>query len=452
MGVVFRLAMTIRHAALIALVGAAATRSAAAQGVIRGVAFDSLAHAPLARAVIWLQGTTRQTVTDGAGRFHLDSVPAGRYVLVLAHPDLDSLGLYTVAAAVEVGRDAPVVTLAVPSLAGFWRRHCAGAPPAGGDSGLVFGVVQEVETRARLAGAVVIPTWVRLLVAGPTDVRRVDHDLRVRTDSAGAYYACGVPTDVSVWVRAYARTDSTGAVQIPPGNRSVARRDLSIALAPAPPATGRPAALRGRVTSAEGNDPLSRARVTVPDATSMLTAPDGTFLLTGLPAGTQWMRVEAIGREPAGRAVELRGGDTAAVDVVLSPRAVTLDTVRVAAPQSRALQEFEERRRTGEGYTFTEEEIQRRGSIRAVLGGIPSVIVTAGSAEQFVLRIARGGRTCPAALYIDGRRADHTELTGYRSEDLVGLEVYVSSSSAPIRYQSVAQGCGVVLVWTKYVQ
>jgi hypothetical protein len=450
--------MTMRHAALIVLLGAAAARPAAAQGVIRGVAFDSLAHAPLARAVVWLQGTTRQAVTDGAGRFHLDGVPAGRYVLVLTHPDLDALGLYTVAAAVEVARDTSFVTLAVPSLAGLWRRHCGGGPPAGEDSGLVFGVVQDVDTRARLAGAVVIPTWVRLLVVGSTDVRMVDHDLRVRTDSTGAYYACGVPTDVSVWVRAYAGSDSTGAVQIPPGNRAVARRDLAIAVAPAPPApparpaTRRPAALRGRVTGVDGNEPVSRARVTVLDATSILTAPDGTFLLTGLPAGTQWVRVEAIGREPAGRAVELRGGDTAAVDVVLSPRAVTLDTVRVTAPQSRTLQEFEERRRTGEGYTFTEEEIRRRGSIRAVLGGIPSVIVTSGSAEQFVLRISRGGRTCPAALYIDGRRADHTELTGYRSEELVGLEVYVSASGAPIRYQSVAQGCGVVLVWTKYVQ
>ncbi len=37
-------------------------------------------------------------------------------------------------------------------------------------------------------------------------------------------------------------------------------------------------------------------------------------------------------------------------------------------------------------------------------------------------------------------------------KDLAGVEMYPRASSAPIQYQQVATGCGVVLVWTKYLK
>src|SRR5258707_15507907 len=73
---------------LLIAVSAAHPRSAVAQtggGAIRGVVYDSLLHAPLASAEVWLRGTERREFTDRAGRFGFDSVPIGRQGIAVSH-------------------------------------------------------------------------------------------------------------------------------------------------------------------------------------------------------------------------------------------------------------------------------------------------------------------------------------------------------------------------------
>jgi len=48
--------------------------------------------------------------------------------------------------------------------------------------------------------------------------------------------------------------------------------------------------------------------------------------------------------------------------------------------------------------------------------------------------------------------ADWEQVHTCKPKDLVGVEMYPRASSAPLQYQQVATGCGVVLIWTKYLK
>ena len=438
-----------RTAALV-LCACAVASGATAQGVIRGVAYDSLIGAPLVGAEVWLRGVERRALTDSAGAFQLDSIPAGRYTVALDAPGLDSAGIYALTAAVTVaGADTARVSFTVPSLATVWRQRCAARQAAGSDSGIVFGIVDDAATGAHLAGAGVFVSWLDLVQQGRTEVRGELHDARVVTDSIGAYFACGVSRQVTVRLRAYAHSDSTGLIDVHLATRAIARRDFSLGVA------GAATVLRGVARTTEGQ-PLGGARVVVREAAATLTRPDGSFLLTDLPEGTQWLSVQAIGREPVEQAVVLRIGDTTTVVLNLGPLPVTLEAIQVvAALRSRAMLEFEERRRLGMGYAFTQEQLARSASIRSILSAVPSVTIIAGptSGPRVYLPSPGIGRSqCLAALYIDRQRADYDELQAFRPEDLVGVEIYERASTVPAQFQPVPGGCGVVLVWTKYLR
>jgi len=438
---------------LIAVSGAG--RAVVAQtGAIRGVVYDSLLRAPLGGAEVWLRGTERREITSHDGMFRFDAVPVGRYVIAVTSAGLDSAGLYTVALPLTVAAaDTLRVTVATQSLATLWHRRCGAELGASPDSGLVFGVMQDATTGAHLAGAALIARWVRLTKLDDINVQVNDRDVRVRTDSLGAYYACGVATDMTLLLRGYAGTDSTGPIDLRLGARGVARQDLTVALDRPPTAT-----LRGSAKTNDGK-PLLGARVTVRDAGSAAFRSDGSFLLTGLPAGTQWVSVQAIGRQAAEQAVDLKSDDTTVLAFTLEPLPVTLDPVRVTAAQrSTKLAEFEERRRLGLGYSRTAADLAGIRTMRAVFTGAPSVRVdrTRGGVGDFQVLLESPGLSgqqwCLATLFIDGFKANYDQLSGYEPKDLVGVEIYQRAASAPLQYQSTATGCGVVLVWTKYVE
>ena len=198
---------------LFVLTGLSQTTLAQGGGAIRGVVYDSLLHAPLGGAEVWLRGTERRELTAHDGRFRFDSVAAGRYVIAVSHAGLDSAGLFTVALPLTVAAgDTLRVTVATQSLATLWRRRCGVELGSTTDSGLVFGVIQDATTGAHLAGAALIARWVRLSKIDNVNVQVSDRDVRVRTDSLGAYYACGVAADMTLLLRGYAGKDSTGRV------------------------------------------------------------------------------------------------------------------------------------------------------------------------------------------------------------------------------------------------
>jgi len=426
---------------------------AAAQQPVRGLVYDSLLHSPLAGAEVWVQRSGQRAETDSSGHFRLDSIASGPHVLLVSHPGLDSAGLYTLAFPFVVSAtDSALLSVAAPSLATLWLRHCGQELQPRVDSGLVYGVVQDVATQDHLAGAGVLLEWLRILQTDPTSVLTQPRTLITRTDSTGTYYACGVARDMKVAVRAYARTDSTGLVDLQLGPRAIGRQDLLVALAP----TRKRAVLRGSVTTSE-QAPVYGGRVAVREGGSTVINSDGGFVLRDVPPGTQWVTVQAIGRAPFGQAVDLRQGDTAWLSVTLAPLPVTLAPVRVITQPSRLLAEFEARRRSGLGYSRGEAELATMPSLRAALTTLPTVRFARGPGlTDFIVLLPNpgaGGRGyCVATLYVDGALSDYDQLHSYRPSDLVGVEMYPRAASAPLQYQSVATGCGVVLIWTKYLK
>ncbi len=430
----------------VGVTGAPAQVSIRGQGSIRGVAHDSLLREPLAGAEVWVRGTTLRAVTDSAGRFRFDTVAEGRHLLVLSHPGLDSVGLFNLAAAVtvETGR-VTTASLATPSLGTIWSRRCPEPLVPGADSGVVLGVVTDAATGHLLAGAAVVGTWVALEQDG-ANVTTEDRAVVTRTDSVGGYTVCGLSTDATVHARAYGAGDSTGAIQVRPGARALARQDFTVGR------TTRSATLRGRVTAADGR-PLEGARVAV-DSTAATTGDDGNFLLARLPAGTQWLSVRAVSRAPLEQAVDLRDGDTLVVDIPLGGTAVMLDTVRVAAPRYFSiLQGIEDRKKRGFGVIRDSATFRGKVDIAATLSAMPSLRVDRRRGSIVLLlpgRSMSGLGGCIATVYLDGFRVTHDQLLSYTPDDLLAVEVYQRGLGAPIEFSG--SGCGVVLVWTKYLR
>lgn len=445
-------AVGVRALALAVLVSGLAI-PAQGQQIVRGTVYDSLLGAPLSNADLWVRGTNWRANSDSRGRFSFDSVTPGDYTVLVSHPDLDSVGLYTLTLPMTIRADntARLVTLATPSLATLWARRCGAALTPRVDSGLVVGVIKDAATGAHLAGAGVLVGWLDITQTDRTSVSTEERTLTTRTDSTGTYYACGVSRDVAIAVRGYAARDSTGMIDVQLGRRGVGRQDLSIALAP----SRRPAVLRGTAKTDEGV-PLVGGRVSVDEGPSTVVGADGGYTLRGVPPGTQWVTVRAIGRTPIGRAVDFHEGDTTRLDVQLPPTTVTLAPLKVVAEPSRLLQGFVERRSRGFGYFRGEEELQGAGSLRAALSSLPAVRFQRGAAglNSFVVVLPHASHGyCVPALYIDGLYYyDYDPLLSYSPDDLVGVELYPRAVGAPIEFQRVSSGCGVLVIWTKYLK
>jgi hypothetical protein len=429
------------------LLGVVVAANLAAQGRIHGTAYDSLTRAPLAGAEILVRGTAFRAITDSAGQFHLDGIPLGRQVVVLSHPGLDSAGFFNLAVAVVVEAGAVATTqLTTPSLRTIWRRGCGAELESSADSGVIVGAISDVATGNRLHGAAVVANWFDLRQVSPTAVTGGQRTNAAKSDSIGNYALCGVDPDATVHLRAYGPGDSSGAIQVRPGNRPITRRDFTVGR------TVRGAVISGTVRGDDGR-PLVGARIAVGSRTTS-TNESGAYRLLNLPVGTQWFVVRSVGRPPHEQVVDLRDGETLPLDVALGLAAVSLDTVRVHANRlTFALQEIEDRRRLGNSLYRGEEELKHLPDIVTSFQGFPNVRTERTTRGWAVILPVRSALLsgCVAGVYLDGLRSSYEELLAYKPEDLRAIEVFPRAANVPLKYQP-RNGCGVVLVWTKYLQ
>src|SRR5437667_12654375 len=420
-----------------------APQVAAGQRPGEGTVYDSLLHGPLRGADVWVRGSEQHVQTDSDGRFHFDSIAAGRYTLLVSHPGLDSAGVFTLAVPVNITGSATPLSVATPSLATLWQRRCGQDLMMRADSGLIFGVVQDAKTQDRLAGAGVLLQWLRIVQTDVTNVQTQPREITARHHSTGTHYPCGVARDMKIALRAYAQRDSSGLLDLQLGPRGIGRQDFQVALAPA----RQPAVLRGQAATVE-QTPVYGGRVSVREGASTVIGADGGFIIRGVAPGTQWVNVQAIGRAPAAQAVDLRPGATAWPAVTPRPRPLTPAPVRVLGQPSRMLADFEDRRRAGSGlgYFRGEAEIVGMASMRSVLSSFPTIQLVRGQGNTDFMALLPnpevGGRgCCLVALDIDGFLADWDQVHTYRPQDLVGVEMYPRAASAPVQYQQVATGC-----------
>jgi len=249
--------------------------------------------------------------------------------------------------------------------------------------------------------------------------------------------------------------------------------------------------IAGRVLSADsGRPPVQGAQVTLAKLErSALSDSSGRYRLKDVPPGEHLVVLRAIGFKSESSTVYIDRDEVVSWEVVLTRAVGTMLPERVVeAPEARPpakLVEFMERQKFGIGKFITREQLAKaEGGVRQtgdLIAMVPGVRVRRGGSKIWV---ATGGRAVNAAggcafcgssgihpidfaagarpacymdVYLDGvlvfdsRQAANGlfDVNTLQPEHLSGIEVYTSAAQIPAKYNRTANGCGVLLLWTR---
>jgi hypothetical protein len=454
--------------------------------VIAGTVFDSIAHRPLRGAHVHLADLNRETVADSAGAFRFDSVSAGVHTVWADHPTLDTLGLFSLGARVDVTPQVVNnVPLAIPSFATLWQRLCGAAAKNDSTAGFVFGAVHADSAGVARPGAVVDISW-RADSARGTPASAVT----AVADSTGNYIVCGVPSTRALTIAARDGAIATPRAAFRLGAARIVHRDLVLS-AMATVAEGiadtSAAAANGtmhtlRVISPDGQ-PVVYANVSLAGGTTRITNEKGELPLGAGRVHNATASVKRIGFSPWFGTIDFP--DTASVvTITLTHVAQYLGEVRITGqknPSSPFVQGFYDRwlmRQKGLlSATFIgPEELEFRHPVKITdmlrgLNGVcigPAVITRDGgkttglSSQVYAFASHFGSVTpnmgcplCPMAIVIDGQQQYPPSEPGVvsinkiiRAGDVMAIEVYARGGNMPIGLQVNDTKCGVIAFWT----
>jgi hypothetical protein len=218
------------------------------------------------------------------------------------------------------------------------------------------------------------------------------------------------------------------------------------------------------VQSAETGDPLSGARVALPElGLERVTGADGGFSIREVPLGRHRVVTEYVGMASDTVTVALLGDVANLVLLALETSPVSVPELRVEVKRQYAhprIQEFYDRRERGIGRFITGEDIGM-ANVEWALRRLPGVHVSpcGRGATAYCLSVGRGrsffGRCGEPHVYLDGFRL----WAGYPGDVLArlnslrhrieGIEVYQSPAGVPGRFRSLGDACGIMLGWTR---
>ena len=270
---------------------------------------------------------------------------------------------------------------------------------------------------------------------------------------------CDLPTDVGLVVEGRAGEGPTGMVLIDLAGRAFTRADVHLAVTAA---TG---SVTGVVRNQNGTTIPGAAVVAVGTASRVDADGAGGFALTDVAAGSRIVEARAIGYPPAQVQVMIRPGGSQQLTIVLGDSAHVLDPVTVEASYQPYLARvgFERRRNTGVGHFLDTTDIRSAGAVQfeEVFRMVPGVQLRPNGSSYLVeLQRGRGQVTnrefanyCPPSYFIDGVYFPlppvETPSVPVAPEEILAIEIYANLFSAPMQYQRLNSGCGVILVWTK---
>jgi hypothetical protein len=446
---------------------------------VSGVVRDSIAHAPLAGAMVQLvgadSGTTfgRTVASDALGRYTLTNLPDGHYTIGFFHPMLDSLGVEPPLRAVQIEGHRPMrVDLASPSV-GQVRSAVCGASSSADSGAIVVGIVRDARDRAPAAGVAVTGEWLELSFTTQGLVRRAPN-LVATTGENGWFALCNVPAAGTMALTAARGEDSTDRIEVQIPAEGFLRRELYIGASRTvvtaeeaqrgdtvarPPRRVRvgDGHLNGVVVRIADGRPLAGARVGIVNGPQTTANERGEWTLVNAPAGTRMLDVRGVGYYPESRPVDVVAGATPIRSALFTLTAM-LDTVKVTA--SRLLSDrdqsgFEARRRSGVGHYLTPKDIAARGAIviADIFRSMPGVRVEIDpQGFEKTIKINGPFGYCQPSIYLDGFRFDSLsagDIDGWVSPGRIrGVEIY-SEASVPPQYQQGMTGCGTILIWTK---
>jgi hypothetical protein len=443
-------------------------------GRLEGRVIDSTHARPLAGVrVVAFGAEAGSTVsgaasTDTSGRYHIDSLPPGRYAVGFESPLLDSLEMVV---APREGVVAPSRTatldLALPPAAKLRAALCPGLTlPA--QTGVIYGHVVDAESENPLAGVVLAIAWqerdVDRFTLKPANRERT---ASATTDSSGWYRLCGVPTDswlslqlqhggrigpvirtlvgdtLGIAVRHLSLTESTSRPA--PDSAALASASTTESVASLP-LSG--TAMLSGIVRGLGDTPLASAEVRVRGASATgKTDAQGRYTLRGLPAGTQVLDVRHVGYGATEMPVELRSGVMVTSDVRLQ-RIVNLDSIRVVASRPRYKEFNQLQKNKISGVFLGPEEMQWRSRVAYasdVIELIPGYrIVGDGRDAQVINGRGTNALPCRTNIIIDGM--EHMSINDVPPAAIGVIAAYRLGDQGPPEYDT---SCGAIFIWSK---
>jgi carboxypeptidase family protein/TonB-dependent receptor-like protein len=452
-----------------------APAAAAAGGVvtIRGSVLDSLHDSLLKGALVRVDNSTHEAITDSLGAYQIDSVPTGLHRLVVVHPLLDTLGVSLVTPALNfTAGENRVIELAVPSSETLVSLMCPAARRALGPAALV-GFVRDADTEAPAQGAKVSLLYYE---SDPLGLKKTPRVREQQIGPDGRYRICGLPPTMSGKLQVFRNGVQTGEVPVDLGGSNggssqiLAMRSMSISstsqvVASVPTdTTAKPTKLvrgRSRVTGRVLNkygQPVAGARVELQNTgAATKTRANGEFTLDSLPSGTQTLEVRQLGFSPTEVAVELSGGTPQNVTVKMADYVPVLSEMRVTAARERGLSDvgFADRKRSGMGYYLDADQIKMRQTVQFsdMLRTVPGIRVQPAGDGSNIITSSRDPTGGCVTFYVDGapwQQMTPGDLDTYvRPEEVAALEVY-NGSTTPAQFQSAGQsGCTTIVIWTE---
>ena len=484
-----RIATAIARSGLVALIGAVLALPVGAQtaatGRLEGLikdAKEAVQSRPLRGASIVLARLDPEPLLsfgarpDERGRYRIDSLPVGRYMIQVSHEVLDSLDLALPADEVNiVAGETARTQYSLPSSIALRNAVCRGLTLASG-TGAVAGRVADADTDGPLANADVAISWTDISIDRKTlRPTSEEHTGWVRTGPRGEYRICNVPTGSWLLIQLQYDGRASNIVRVAVSEEEgVSMRNLSLSVRESPtlgkldsagatvPATELDSAsdsslalqLTGTATVSGvvrggGGRPLGGVEIRVVNAQPVTHTDDqGRYTLIGLPAGTQLLVVRRIGYLIGDVPVELRPGRLITQDVQLH-RVVSLDSMRIVAQRARYA-EFEENRRNNPfGRFLTADQIEERhvlevGQLLEHLSGFS--VQGAGPDARVYSHSARTSRSncAEANVVVDG--SDHGHINYVPPREVAAIEAYPEAAGAPGQYRAE---CGLIVIWTK---
>jgi hypothetical protein len=325
-------------------------------------------------------------------------------------------------------------------------------------TGAILGLVHDATDGKPLPNVTVTAHWT-IYVLGPGTVRTEPGTAAARSDGAGRVLVCNVPTDVAVLLQGKAGEGPVGMVLVDLAGRAFGRAALDLAVAAA---TG---AVTGVVRNRNGSVIAGATVLAV--GTDRRTQADelGGFTLRDVMAGPRIVEARAIGYPPGRAQTTIRPGLTQRVEIVVGDSIPVLDPVTVEGRYEPYLTRvgFERRRNTAQGHFLDTTDIKSAGAVQfeEVFRMVPGVrLLPNGSSYLVELQRGQGqilnpalANYCPPLYFIDGVYFPlppiQTPSVPLVPEEILAIEIYSNMFSAPIQYQRLDSGCGVILVWTK---
>ncbi|MDX1647055.1 MAG: TonB-dependent receptor [Longimicrobiales bacterium] len=241
---------------------------------------------------------------------------------------------------------------------------------------------------------------------------------------------------------------------------------MALLLATADIASAQTGIVAGRVVDAQSSRPLTNAQISIPGTgLGGLTQADGTYRITGVPAGTQTVRVQILGYATQEETVNVSSGATATADFRLSQDAINLTGIVVTGVG----QETEKRKLSTSVDVISAEEISEIPvtSVDQLLQGrVAGATVNAQSAQAGTATLInfRGassvfGSQTPV-IYVDGVRVDNSQSTaagtgGEQSSAIADLltsdieRIEITKGGAASTLYGSDAATGVIQIFTK---